>query len=90
MAAAAYEWNYQRQLLTLRVLERGERALSVAEAEDTLFSSDYLLRRPLLEAISQDRPVSPRAAHGLLDRSPRRSAAQAGVVRVWPVVETRA
>lgn len=53
---AIYEWNYQRQLLALRVLERGEHALSVAEAEATVFSQDYLLRRPLLEAISQDQP----------------------------------
>ena len=42
---AIYEWNYQRQLLAIRA----EHA-----SEDTLFDEKYLLKRPLLEAISQD------------------------------------
>jgi len=46
---AVYEWNYTRQLLHIRLLEaRGEHA---QEAE--LFGSDYLLARPLLQAIQQ-------------------------------------
>jgi MoxR-like ATPase len=48
--AAIYEWNYQRQLLAIRASE-GE-----AGAEDRIFSEKFLLRRPLLEAISQDEP----------------------------------
>ena len=48
--AAIYEWNYQRQLLAIRAAE-GE-----AGAEDRIFSEKYLLRRPLLEAISQPEP----------------------------------
>jgi MoxR-like ATPase len=42
---AIYEWNYQRQLLAIRAEGTGEEAL---------FSDKYLLKRPLLEAISQD------------------------------------
>jgi MoxR-like ATPase len=48
--AAIYEWNYQRQLLAIRAAE-GE-----PDAEDRIFSEKFLLRRPLLEAISQPEP----------------------------------
>ncbi|MEM6971412.1 MAG: MoxR family ATPase [Pseudomonadota bacterium] len=44
---AIYEWNYQRQLLALRA--------SGAESEGAVFTEDYLLKRPLLEAITQER-----------------------------------
>ena len=51
--AALYEWNYPRQLLHLRLLEgQGQ-----AEREADLYRPEFLLRRPLLEAISHD--VSP-------------------------------
>ena len=48
--AAMYEWNYQRQLLAIRLLEHDDRAVSVKEQD--IFSERYLLKRPLLEAIS--------------------------------------
>jgi MoxR-like ATPase len=51
-AQALYEWNYQRQLLAIRARE-GEDADAV---EDRVFSERYLLKRPLLEAITQARP----------------------------------
>lgn len=51
-AQAIYEWNYQRQLLAIRAHE-GEDADLV---EERLFGEKYLLRRPLLEAISQPEP----------------------------------
>ncbi|MHA1527546.1 MAG: AAA family ATPase [Alphaproteobacteria bacterium] len=51
-AQAIYEWNYQRQLLAIRT-HAGEDADAV---EERLFSEKYLLRRPLLEAISQPEP----------------------------------
>ena len=47
---AIYEWNYQRQLLSIRAA--GELS-SREEIEDKIFSETYLLRRPLLEAIQQ-------------------------------------
>ena len=49
-----YEWNYQRQLLAIKAHERD--GASAAEVERQIFSEAYPLRRPLLEAISQDRP----------------------------------
>jgi MoxR-like ATPase len=49
-----YEWNYQRQLLAIRAsAEAGETGRAV---EERIFSEDYLLKRPLLEAITQDVP----------------------------------
>ena len=48
--AAMYEWNYQRQLLAIKLLEGDER--SVEQKEQDIFSERFLLRRPLLEAIS--------------------------------------
>lgn len=53
-AQAIYEWNYQRQLLSIRAAaEDGETGKVV---EDRIFSRDFLLERPLLAAITQDRP----------------------------------
>jgi MoxR-like ATPase len=49
---AMYEWNYQRQLLAIKLLEEDERG--IAEKEQDIFSERYLLKRPLLEAISAD------------------------------------
>ncbi|MEM7321177.1 MAG: MoxR family ATPase [Pseudomonadota bacterium] len=49
---AIYEWNYQRQLLAIRASEAQG---GLGEAQ--LFSDEYLLKRPLLEAISQNTPA---------------------------------
>ena len=49
-----YEWNYQRQLLAIRAHERD--AMPSDAIEHHIFSEQYLLRRPLLEAISQPQP----------------------------------
>ncbi|WP_420413631.1 AAA family ATPase [Roseibium sp.] len=50
---AIYEWNYQRQLLAIKAREgRGADAETVEEA---VFSEKYLLERPLLAAIRQDK-----------------------------------
>ena len=51
-AQAIYEWNYQRQLLTIRAA--AEDGVTGKEIEDRLFSRDFLLERPLLAAITQD------------------------------------
>jgi MoxR-like ATPase len=53
--ATIYEWNYQRQLLAIRAHERD--AMPSDAIERHIFAEEYLLRRPLLEAISQ--PTSP-------------------------------
>jgi MoxR-like ATPase len=49
-----YEWNYQRQLLAIKLLEHDERG--IAQKEQDIFSERYLLKRPLLEAIGCDEP----------------------------------
>ena len=53
--AAMYEWNYQRQLLAIKLLEQ-EGTMSLARKEQDIFSERYLLKRPLLEAISCAQP----------------------------------
>ena len=54
--AAIYEWNYQRQLLAIKLLEQQDRP--AASKEQDIFSERYLLRRPILEAIScTEQPV---------------------------------
>jgi len=47
---ALYEWNYQRQLLRLRIAER--EAHDPKTLEDLIFGREYLLERPLLRAIT--------------------------------------
>jgi len=51
MAQAAYEWNYGRQLMAIRLKESQG---SVREGD--VFQREFLLERPLLQAISQDGP----------------------------------
>ena len=51
---AIYEWNYQRQLLSIRAA--AEEHAPSAEIEDRIFAEKYLLERPLLAAIRQDTP----------------------------------
>src|SRR6478672_12345176 len=48
---AVYEWNYPRQLLHIRAAQEG------TVSEEELFGPEYLIRRPLLEAIDSDDPV---------------------------------
>ena len=48
---ALYEWNYQRQLLRLKIAEREAR--DPGELEDLIFGREYLLERPLLRAITR-------------------------------------
>ncbi len=64
--AAVYEWNYQKQLLGIRMQEGS--SLSVEEKEEQIFSEDYLLKRPLLQAITH-KDVSPVLLIDELDRS---------------------
>ena len=50
---AIYEWNYQKQLLHIRMEEGSDKPLDKREAE--IFSHDFLLERPLLKAITADK-----------------------------------
>jgi MoxR-like ATPase len=51
---ALYEWNYPRQMLRIRMTEGAGGSLEEREAE--IFGEEFLLKRPLLEAILQDEP----------------------------------
>src|SRR6059036_2643893 len=51
VAHAVYEWNYSRQLLHIRAAQEG------AVTEEELFGHEFLIRRPLLEAIESPEPV---------------------------------
>src|SRR5215216_6851383 len=51
---ALYEWNYKKQLLRIQA-ERT--STSWSEIEENIFSEEFLLTRPLLEAIRADEPV---------------------------------
>jgi MoxR-like ATPase len=63
-AEALYEWNYPRQLLSIRLAD--QRGSSVSEED--LFSGDYLIRRPLLQALEHP---GPRPAVLLIDEIDR-------------------
>ena len=54
MAQAAYEWNYGKQLMAIRLHENAD---GPALREADLFTQDYLLSRPLLKAMVSDEPV---------------------------------
>src|SRR5713226_8206748 len=50
---ALYEWNYQRQMLRIKLEEASGRP--VEEKEHVIFSEPFMLKRPLLQAITADR-----------------------------------
>ena len=60
LAQAAYEWNYGRQLMAIRMSESAQNGVGHDGAgrvrESDVFSREYLLERPLLRAISQSGP----------------------------------
>jgi MoxR-like ATPase len=65
-AHAVYEWNYPRQLLHIRLLnESADRRA----AEKEIFSREFLLRRPLLDAIDNEDEVPPVLLIDEIDRS---------------------
>ncbi|MFM1908379.1 MAG: hypothetical protein RLZZ591_2056 [Pseudomonadota bacterium] len=55
LAQAAYEWNYGRQLMAIRLKESDQTSAGRVRESD-VFSREYLLERPLLRAISQTGP----------------------------------
>ncbi|HEX2504223.1 MAG TPA: MoxR family ATPase [Miltoncostaeaceae bacterium] len=64
VAEALYEWNYPRQLLSIRLADAGGTTLR----EEDLFGPDYLIRRPLLRALEHP---GPRPAVLLIDEIDR-------------------
>jgi MoxR-like ATPase len=63
-AEALYEWNYPRQLLSIRLADSRDASLS----EEELFGPEYLIRRPLLQALEHP---GPRPAVLLIDEIDR-------------------
>ena len=64
---ALYEWNYAKQMLRIK-LEEG-RPASREELERSIFSEEYLIRRPLLEAISSENGKAPVLLIDEIDRA---------------------
>ncbi len=66
LAHAVYEWNYPRQLLHIRLLNESEDRRT---AEREIFSPEFLLRRPLLDAIDNTDATPPVLLIDEIDRS---------------------
>ena len=65
---AIYEWNYSRQILQIRLMEAGgEKDKEKLTAE--IFGSEFLIKRPLLQAVDYDKKVPPVLLNDELDRA---------------------
>ena len=71
LAGAAYEWNYARQMMEIRLAEReGAQAAASRDAlAAELFSPKFLIQRALLQAIDPAQPVAPVLLIDELDRA---------------------
>lgn len=67
VSTAVYEWNYQRQILEIRMLE--VEGASRAAARANIFSEEFLLKRPLLQAITPQNGPAPVLLIDELDRA---------------------
>ena len=56
VSQAVYEWNYSRQLLHIRLLEASE-GVDRKDMEKELFSEEFLIKRPLLQALESSGPT---------------------------------
>jgi MoxR-like ATPase len=66
LAGAAYEWNYARQMLEIRLAETGA---GRADLSQRLFDERFLIKRALLQAIDPTQPVPPVLLIDELDRA---------------------
>ncbi|HET9775352.1 MAG TPA: MoxR family ATPase [Gemmatimonadaceae bacterium] len=64
---AVYEWNYPRQMLAIRVLE--DEQVDREKAVEEIFSSEYLIERPLLQAVRHTGGKSPVLLIDEIDRA---------------------
>ncbi len=67
-AAAVYEWNYPRQMIEIRLAEAAG-AVARERLSQDIFSAEFLLKRPLLQAIDPDDGVAPVLLIDELDRA---------------------
>ncbi|HSD99769.1 MAG TPA: MoxR family ATPase [Burkholderiales bacterium] len=68
VASAVYEWNYQRQMVEIRLAEAGGKAAR-DELERGIFSRKFLIKRPLLEALDHGGAQPPVLLIDELDRT---------------------
>ena len=68
LASAAYEWNYQRQMIEIRLAETQEAANREGLGRD-IFTERFLIKRPLLRALEKDKRGPPILLIDELDRS---------------------
>ena len=68
IAAAVYEWNYQRQMVEIRLAEAGGK-ITRDELETGIFSRKFLIKRPLLEALDHGGGEPPVLLIDELDRT---------------------
>ncbi len=68
IASAVYEWNYQRQMIEIRLAE-AEGAGSREKLEKDIFSERFLIRRPLLQALDSKAGEAPVLLIDELDRT---------------------
>ena len=66
---AVYEWNHTRQLLEIRLMESRRASGQESDADIDLFSPQFLIKRPLLEAIDESRERAPVLLIDELDRA---------------------
>jgi len=62
---ALYEWNYQRQLLAIRLAEARQEKLTDAD----LFTAEFLQERPILKAVRHTGPIPPVLLIDEIDRA---------------------
>ncbi len=67
VSTAVYEWNYTRQMLHIRLMEAG--SINRQEELKEIFGSDFLIQRPLLQAIDPANAQAPVLLIDELDRS---------------------
>jgi MoxR-like ATPase len=67
VSTAVYEWNYTRQMLHIRLMEAG--SVNRQEELKEIFGSDFLIQRPLLQAIDPANAQAPVLLIDELDRS---------------------
>jgi MoxR-like ATPase len=67
-AAAVYEWNYPRQMIEIRLAEAAG-GVDKAALGRQIFTREYLLKRPLLQALDPDGGVAPVLLIDELDRT---------------------
>ena len=59
ISSAVYEWNYARQMLEIRLQEASSASRDTTELTRTIFKEDFLIERPLLQAMRGPKDCAP-------------------------------